>query len=243
MRVFLFVICVFVCRIQLRRSFKTVVYDHRLTKIGTASSLMLLSLPFLPISEFLSAFLIIVHHILISHLNDFYEWMKLRKAELARLSAITRLIVQMQMGDSLRTSLNQLSESERDPFWKRQWSKLSTSVAFSPQDSVFRNPILRTFCRDLCQCDRSSFQQLNQLREIRQIYKKESDFRRRSGQVMLQLRLQAMILFGLHLAVTAFMIHQFGWSSHKLIFLFSFLLMSMGLLALVLMGRRKKWNT
>ncbi len=243
MRVIVFVICMFVCRIQLRRIQKTNSHDQRLTKIGTVTCLLLPTLLFFPIPLILYFPILILHHIFISSFNEIYERIKLANAQLVCLSALTKIILYMQIGNSLRSSLDKLIHDERDYFWKLQWQKLSEIVAFSPQELSFKSRILRRFAKDLVCADQLSFQQRDQLIEIRALYRKESDFRRRSGQALLQLRMQAIILFGLHLAVTAFMIHQFGWLKHQIVFVSSFVLMLSGLFVLLKMGKSKNWKT
>ena len=243
MRVIVFVICMFVCRIQLRRIQKTKLLDERLTKIGTVTCLLLPALLFFPIPLVLYFPILLVHHIFVSSLSKIFEHMKLAKAQLVCLSAITKIILYMQIGSSLRSALDKLVQNERDHYWKIQWQQIAEIVAFSPQELSFKSQFLRRFAKDLVCADQLSFQQRDQLIEIRALYRKESDFRRRSGQALLQLRMQAIILFGLHLAVTAFMIHQFGWLKHQIVFVSSFILMLSGLIVLLKMGKSKSWKT
>jgi hypothetical protein len=203
----------------------------------------MLLVSFLPIPIGWAFVFLILQHIFVRHVNDAYEWWKLRKAHGQCLSALTKIILFMQIGNSLRSSLDHLVRTERDQFWKLQWRRMAEIVAFSPQEIDFMSPLLAKFARDLVRCDDLSFQQRHYLIELRGIYRKESDFRRRSGQSLMQLRFQAVILLGLHLAVTLFMSLQFGWAPFKTIYLLSFLMMSAGLFLLLRIGKGVSWKT
>lgn len=238
----IFMICMFACRIQFR-ILQNISNQHKpLTKIGTITICMSPLMLFLNFPNFICVFALILNHIFLKTLPVIFEWSKLRNAHLVCISALTKIVLSMQIGDSFRTSLESLIIHEKDPYWREQWSKVYDAVAFTTQELKHRSPFIRRFGSDLIRCDQVNFRQTEQIKQIRELYQKEFDFRRRSGQSLMQLRLQAMILFGLHIAVSLFMIHQFGWSPYKLVYIASFVLMLMGLIILMKMGGAAKWK-
>lgn len=239
---FIFVLMMFACRIQLRILKNEMNQQQRLTKIGTALVCVLPMLPLINFPIIGCLILLFLTHIFNTNQSRILESIKLRKAHPRCISALTQLILSMQMGESFRTSLEKLIALEKDEFWKYQWRKIYESVVFLTQKKSNSSPFLRRFRNDLFRCDQVSFQQMDQLIEIRALYQKEFDFRRRSGQSLTQLRLQAFILFGLHIAVSLFMIHQFGWKPHKMIYLTSFFFMCIGLIVLLRTGKRVRWK-
>lgn len=242
-RIFVFIACVFATRIHLKRNSDVSANASMLTKIGTALNLVVICSPLITSSVFCVSIFLFLQHLFFSHLSQLFCLMNLRNVEQKRLSATQRLLQSMQLGDSFRSAIDKLVASERDTFWLQQWVRIRQSVVFSQQAKDLPHRFLVTFSEDLIACDRSNFQQIVWLQQIREHYLREFNFRRRSGQILLQLRAQALILVGLHFAITAFMISQFGWSEFKMIYIFATGWMSIGVWTMFKTGRKHQWKT
>jgi len=80
------------------------------------------------------------------------------------------------------------------------------------------------------------------VKALRRQLKLMEDFRRRSGQVTEQMKMQALIVTALYLGLLFFVIKQFGFKNHQSLILISGFIFLIGLLWIFLIGRRMKWK-
>jgi hypothetical protein len=83
---------------------------------------------------------------------------------------------------------------------------------------------------------------VDQLRALRKEIKMLEDFRRRSGQVTQQLKMQAIIVTALFSALLLFVIKQFGFQEHRNLIFCTSSTFILGLISIFWMGRRFKWK-
>ncbi len=233
----------FVCRIHLPKFAKLKNQFERLTKIGTIACLASLLLPFAVSSFIFHLICSLCLHVLMSAMPRISESMKLQKAQQKRISWIGSIIMTMSMGESLRSALEKLTAQERDFFWNEKISTIFQNVAFSQHLNACSDGYLLQFERDLRSIDEAGIQQIDRLIFLRAQYQDEFDFRRRSGQILLQNRIQSLILVGIHFALCLFMGIQFGWRDNSIIFLISTIWMFAGVYILMKLGSRVKWKT
>lgn len=90
--------------------------------------------------------------------------------------------------------------------------------------------------------DRQSHQAVVRVQQWRLRLKLESDFRRRCGQIVAQVRLQALILTGIYLALLVFALKSGLLNSEPLLIVVSLALFLIGLALIFRMGGRLRWN-
>jgi formate/nitrite transporter FocA (FNT family) len=101
---------------------------------------------------------------------------------------------------------------------------------------------LQELARELMCADQSSHHMLTRVANLRTLYQKRFDFRRRSGQVLTQIHAQAMLLVGLYLALSIFTALQYGWEKFLALRLMSALLFALGLIMIFYLGKKIRWK-
>jgi len=165
---------------------------------------------------------------------------KLIQAHTLRL--LDHLILSVQSGQSLRASLVMLSRQESS-LLRVSWENLVHAIVFENSAKSLRSPALKNLFEELSRIERSQAKCVDQLRSLRGNWKTLADFRRRSGQVSLQIRMQAAISTLLFVSLLLFMITQFGFFQHRMLILTSGTLFFSGVVTVFVIGRRLQWST
>lgn len=151
------------------------------------------------------------------------------------------VILGLQTGKSFRSSLHAAIEIQSG--WVRnQLMEIYDSLVMSENVIAMKSTLLADLQRELLEIDRSKSRCLDQLRALRKDIKMLQDFRRRSGQVTQQLKMQAIIVTALFLALLLFVIKQFGFQEHRKLIFGAGMTFILGLIWIFLMGRRIKWK-
>ena len=151
------------------------------------------------------------------------------------------VILGLQTGKSFRSSLHAAIEIQGG--WVRhQLMEIYDSLVMSENVIAMKSTLLADLQRELAEIDRSKSRCLDQLRALRKDIKMLQDFRRRSGQVTQQLKMQAIIVTALFLALLLFVIRQFGFQEHRKLIFGAVMAFILGLIWIFLMGRRIKWK-
>lgn len=151
------------------------------------------------------------------------------------------LILGLQTGKSFRLSLNAAIDMQSG--WvHHQLKEVIESMQMSENVTAVKTALLKDFQRELFEIDRSQTRCVEQVKALRRELKMYEDFRRRSGQVTQQIKMQAIIVTALYFALLIFVITQFGFIEHRFLILMSFLIFSGGLLWIFSVGRRMKWK-
>ncbi len=150
---------------------------------------------------------------------------------------LNHLIIKMRSGESFRSALDKLSAE--NPRWSRWNHKFSPDLHQSWHEVWSEEQLLR---QEFSQIHRESHQAMSRLVALRAQFGKISDFRRRSGQVLLQIRMQAAVLFVMQVALTIFVANRWGVREQLSLFVIASLLHILGVLVLLTMGRRMKWT-
>lgn len=214
---------------------------NALTKIGTASFLMMLTLLIsLPHAHLTFWFAIIAS--ITAFVIMFLIVMKRRSALLSkRLRESVMLIsLKMKAGRSFRQALAEVT-AESDSFMQDKLSEIGSVVVFSQQNASF-DPLIAEVVEEFLAIDRNPHSASRRLAVFREKLRIEDDFRRRSGQVLARIRAQSFVMSGLYVAVFAFMAAKFGFRDNSQLMIGSAFLFLIGGIWIWLGGRRLKWT-
>ena len=95
---------------------------------------------------------------------------------------------------------------------------------------------------ELLAIDQQSHQSLNRLENWRTRLKFAADFKRRAGQVKVQVRLQAIVMSGIYLALFVFTVARGSWSQNAMLIGASLTMFITGLGLIMQLGKRVKWT-
>ncbi len=155
---------------------------------------------------------------------------------------MTKLILKMQMGSSFRQSLGELSR-QSDAFTQQILNKIVDVVTFSQHfDENHSSEFLVEVISEFKRIDQESHTALKHLRAFHRKLKKQDEFRRKSGQVTRQIRVQSAMLAVLYLATLIFVGFQFDLRRNLWIVTTSALVFIAGLVWVALGGRKREWR-
>ncbi len=113
----------------------------------------------------------------------------------------------------------------------------------SPNSSARPHLFLRDrLVQELQQAQNQSHSTIVRLEALRDFVRRESDFRRKSGQALRQASIQSVVMLVLHFALCCFVILRSGWSAAMDLIILSSALTMTGALVLRLLARRIKWT-
>ncbi len=105
-----------------------------------------------------------------------------------------------------------------------------------------KSPSVADFERMISAIDKSNSKNLDRVLGLRNHYKMLQNFRRRSGQVSAQIRMQAIIVTILYLSLLTFVIVQFGFLKQQKLIFCSISMFLLGLFVIFYVGRKLKWK-
>lgn len=153
---------------------------------------------------------------------------------------IDRLILQVRSGHSFRNSL-EVSNTKTPQPSRFKVEKIIEAVHFS-QKIETSNAFVREIFEELVSVQRFPHKTLDRLCAFRRKIKIEDDFRRKSGRIVRQVRIQITFLFFMYAAVMSFVIVRFGFLDNLKIILWSAALFAMGLVGFFYLGVKKQWK-
>lgn len=172
---------------------------------------------------------------------DILRFFLLRRLRSALIPMLDCVIMGLQSGKSFRLSLHSAIEIQSG--WVRlQLMELFESLPVAENVIAVKSALLRDLQGELVEIDRSQVRCLEQVRALRRHLKMQEDFRRRSGQVTQQIKMQAIIVTALYLGLLSFVIAQFGLRDHQFLILASAVTFFAGILWVFSLGRRIKWK-
>jgi Flp pilus assembly protein TadB len=158
------------------------------------------------------------------------------------IEALSLVILKMKSGKSFRHAFSE-TITESDPYLREKLAEINDLVVFSQQHALTQHTaFIRHLVCELRLADQAPHASLKRLQTFRDRLRGEDDFRRRSGQVLRQIRAQSLLMVGLYVAVMAFVIRQFGFRPHIRLISVSLLLFTLGISWIWLGGRRLKWK-
>lgn len=159
-----------------------------------------------------------------------------------RIPILDFLISNMRSGHSLRTSLAEYGHHCK-PMVGAALKEFITCLQFKkPWRSLVSHPQLDFFFEELSLIDGISHRQVDRLKILRQRLKTERNFRRKSSQATIQIRMQAWVMSLMYVGMLTYICLEFGFWSHSRLILMSTSLFLMGLILVLNIGRRYSWK-
>lgn len=154
---------------------------------------------------------------------------------------VDSIILEMRAGKSFRSATAKVACSLQD---ERLSELLKIWLASSQTQSSrgFDRSWWQTVQQELCAIDREAHQALSRMQQWRQRLKLQADFGRRFGQVVVQVRLQALVITVLYFAILLFNLFRGAWNHNSELIMVSFSLFVMGLGLIFRLGRKVKWT-
>lgn len=151
------------------------------------------------------------------------------------------LILQMRSGrtlkDSLVASTEGFSQIQYYIFEILSLLQYETSSASPIHDKLF----IRV-TNELLEIHKTSFKSTERLKAFRNKLKTEQDFRQKSAQVTLQIRLQAVVLSVLYVGLLFYVLWSYRWSEVQFLVFLSLLLFLSGLILLLSIPKGFRWK-
>jgi hypothetical protein len=182
--------------------------------------------------------------ILLITLNFFPQILRFflqRKLQQILISVLDMIILSLQGGKSLQLALKESFNCQQG--WvKKQLFEILASIQNSDSTIQAKSAVLRHFREELNEIILSQTKSIEQVKALRRQLKMKEDFRRRSGQVSQQIKMQAIIVTALYVSLLIFVVHQFGFIPHHRIILMSVIVFIVGLFWIFNVGRNIKWK-
>jgi hypothetical protein len=155
---------------------------------------------------------------------------------------LDQVILGLQTGSSFRIALRSAIEAQQSWFRRQLLDIYNAVVNSREQKSAPRTKFFEELIAEFSEIDRSQNKIVEQVRAFRRQLKTEEDFRRRSGQVTQQIRLQAIIVTVMFVALLLFVSFNFGFFKNIRLILFASGLFAGGVVWIFMMGRGMKWK-
>lgn len=157
--------------------------------------------------------------------------------------SIKNVILQMKLGAGFRRSLELSMQYETSPFMKTWLRKIHDNVVFTQHKNLqFRSQLLLKLISELKLADKDQQSAQKRLENLYSWLKIQSDFRRKSGKVLSQIRIQSAFILVIYFATTIFVSRFIGFNEVIRFFPLSVTLMFLGILFVFYFGRKMKWS-
>jgi hypothetical protein len=165
----------------------------------------------------------------------------IKRLSTALIPTLDSVILGLQSGKSFRQSLHGAIENLSG--WQRnQLREIYNFIVTSENHIAVKTALLKDLQQELSEIDRSQNRCVEQVRALRRHLKLQENFRRRSGQVTQQIKMQAIIVTALYFALLLFVFVQFGFMNHRFLIISSLFMFVSGLFIIFSVGRRMKWK-
>ncbi len=156
--------------------------------------------------------------------------------------ALALVSLKMKSGRSFRQAFSEVT-IESGPRQRAKLSEIGSAVVFSQQNLRYGGGgFISEVIDELKRIDREPHAAARRLAVFREKLRIESEFRRRSGQVLSRIRAQSLLMTGLYLAIAIFIARKFGFQTNLRIFIASAGLFSVGAFWIWKGGRTLKWK-
>ena len=220
------------------------VLKKHMTKIGTACFLLTFAICFADDQSFVFRSTSVFAMILLLSIGPYiFSLVTELQMEKVLPFLVGQLLFQMQLGKSFRSSFCEIIEEQSDSRQKNILQKIFENVVFIQQEKAdFRSQMLINSISELRIVDKTSLSGQKRLKNLHFLLKTNSDFRRRSGKILARLRAQAILIGFLYVVAVIFSQKYFGKHSTKDFLLPSLIMMSIGIIWTLFMGRRIRWS-
>jgi hypothetical protein len=153
---------------------------------------------------------------------------------------LDRVILQVRSGHSFRNSLDVSNEKTAEPSHFKL-EKIIEAVHFSQKVDTTNN-FVREIFEEFSLVQHFPHKTLDRLCAFRRKIKIEDNFRRKSGRIVRQVRIQVTFLLVMYLGVLFFVVSRFGFLENSKIILWSIGLFVIGIAGFFYLGVNKKWK-
>lgn len=158
------------------------------------------------------------------------------------ISILDNLIIQIRTGKSLRDAVLETAAQLKDPL-RYYLHEMSSAMEFSSNlESKIKDPLFSETLSELVHIHRAAHKQIDRIKTFRRKVKIEEDFRRKSGQVSMQTRAQALVLGIIFCGLLLFTLTVHGFAGNESIISSALALYFIGLILLFRIGRGYKWK-
>lgn len=221
---------------------QNILTKKQMTKFGTAYVLVIVSFSFFTSSILVLWMLSFTPQLVFWIFIAFLKRYRSQKFEERFEEILGLMILKMKSGKAFRSAFSEvISES---PYGiQRILIDIRDVVVFSQQkNSVKLSAFIKLILIEFVQADQAPHAALKRLVSFRDRLKIQTDFRRKSGQVMQQIRIQSLILSGVYFALFIFVIKRFGFESNHQMILLSVSLFLTGIAFIFYRGNKIKWK-
>ncbi len=234
--------CTFMSRTLLKMHRQKIISKNQLTKIGTVSIFIFMLMMFLFRTQFFLIWLISLIMVILLFLaaRGLYGYRRLQ-FEKSIVLFLDQKILGMQSGNSYRESFRQAVEQSA-PLVRPYWQEIYQIVVFSQQSRGLSEPLMSELTKEFCLIDKSSHKNIERLQFFRRQLRLQQKFRHKSGQALMQIRAQSLLMSLIFIALIVFVGQNFGYKEHIQLLLpatFLFLLASIWIWRA---GRVIKWQ-
>lgn len=223
---------------------QNILNKNALTKIGTVAVLFIfIAVKNLPESLVMTVVTAFSPIVLLAISPKFLKTIRERYFERDFKNSLQQILLSMRSGRSFRSSLTQCVQLETNIHHKKIMAQVADFVVFTQHKSnQFRAKTLRKVVFELKKADSDPHLSVLRLENLEKWLKIRSEFRRRSGKVLAQIRIQAVVTLTLYFAVSIFMAMAYEFETFRHLFFISLLLMIVGTTCLFTSGRRLRWR-
>jgi hypothetical protein len=158
---------------------------------------------------------------------------------------INQLILSMQTGQSFRSAAEKTLEGPK-ALWQRWLFALVESrvllQARREQEVIKEDVFCQSYLAELIRVNENPHSSLTRLKSFRKKLKVLSEFRRKSGQALLQTRIQMVVMTFLYLALLVFTLSQRSFERNQTLIFVSITLFTSGQIVFWRLARKKKWK-
>ncbi len=153
---------------------------------------------------------------------------------------LDRLILQVRSGNGFRYSL-EVSNRQTPKLNQTKLKKIIEAVHFE-QKIETTHEFVREICEEFTAIENFPHKTLERLCAFRRKIKIEEIFRRKSGRIVRQIRIQISFLSALYVGILCFAVSRFGFKENVTVILWSVGMFVMGLLVFFYLGMRRQWK-
>ncbi len=160
--------------------------------------------------------------------------------------SLSLLILKMRSGKAFRQAFAEIiqeTDKVTEAMVKVRLGEIRDLVVFSQQQNrAPSSEFIQEIVTEFRIADREAHAALRRMQTFRARIRCEDDFRRKSGQILRQIRAQSLLLAGLYFAVLIFVVKRFGFQKNSTCIAFSLFLFACGLTWIWTGGRKIKWK-
>lgn len=214
----------------------------QMTKFGTAYFLICIALSFFTHDYFVLWAICFAPHFIFSIFILLLKHMRRKKFEEHFEEILNMIILKMKSQKSFRNSFSEVI-TESATSTQRILIDIRDVVVFSQQNkSIILSAFTQKIILEFVLADQAPHAALKRLIQFRDRLKIQTDFRRKSGQVLQQIRAQSFILTAIYLALLVFVLKRFGFETNQRIIFLSLSFFIIGLGVIFYGGHKLKWK-